>query len=188
MTVIDYQNPSTIDLVLDSADMGGTPNVRREIIVIGDPTTSANLTSVDSGGHVLVQTDPTTAVAQALTPVYFNSTAAAVIKASAGSLFGAWILNLATTTVTTTNLVMFVHFFNTNTTVGLTTTSWLFALPLPSPGAVNTVAAGANAVTLRPGPYAHANFSNGIVIVVNTTSTSNATAAGTAPVGVLWIL
>lgn len=187
MAVIDYQNPATVDLVLDSADMGGTPDVRREILVIGDPVTSANLANVDAGGHLTCRTDPTTIAAQALTPVYINSTGPTVIKSSPGSLFGAWILNLATTTLTTTNLVMFVHFFNTTTTVGLATTSWLFAIPLPSSGIVGAIGAGASPVTLRPGPYAHANFSSGIVIVVNTTSTSNVTAAGTAPVGVLWI-
>lgn len=187
-TVIDYQNPGIVDLVLDSVDMGGTPDVRREILVIGDPTTSANLATVDSAGHVTVETDPTSNSAQALTPVYVNATGPTVIKNSPGNFFGCWILNLSTTTVTTTSLVMYMHFFNTTTTAALTTASWLFAVPIPSNGVVGSIGAGAVPLAIRPGSYAHGNFSSGIVIVVNTTSTSNATAAGTAPVGVLWIV
>jgi len=154
--------------------------------LIGDLTNP--LTSNMHAELVRAVLSPVPLVGSALTPVYVAATSQAVLKASPGNLYGAWIVNLATSTATTTNLTMYVHFFNTTTTTSLSTGSWLFALPIASPGVVNVTGAGAGAgLNLPPGSFALANFSSGIVIVINTTSSSNTTASGTAPTGVIWI-
>jgi hypothetical protein len=134
---------------------------------------------------------PSTASQNALTTVVINATAQKVLKASAGNLYGAYLLNLFDTSTTTAAQVMYAQFFNTTTTTALATTSWLFNLPLPAPTVqTGTAIATGTAVplSLPPGALALANFSSGIVVVFNTTSASATTASGTAPIGVVWLL
>jgi hypothetical protein len=132
---------------------------------------------------------PATASAAATTTVAISSTAQLVVKASAGNLYGCYLLNLSEEAVTTTAEVEYIHFFNTTTTTALSTTNWLFVLPIPAPPIFTGVSAtgAAHPLCIPPGGLALANFSNGIVVVMNTTSASSTTASGTAPVGVVWI-
>jgi hypothetical protein len=132
---------------------------------------------------------PATASAAATTTVAISSTAQLVVKASAGNLYGCYLLNLSEEAVTTTAEVEYIHFFNTTTTTSLSTTNWLFVLPIPAPPIFTGVSAtgAAHPLCIPPGGLALANFSNGIVVVMNTTSASSTTASGTAPVGVVWI-
>jgi len=116
---------------------------------------------------------PVTVSQGSLTAKYINSTASAVIKNSAGSLYGVQAISLQTTSTSAGTL--FIHFFNTSTTTGLTTGTWLFSVPIPAPSSASTSAQ----MNISPGSYALANFSNGITVVVNATSTSNTTAGGT---------
>jgi hypothetical protein len=154
---------------------------------------------------IAVEHAPSTAAAFAVTPKYINSTAQAVIKSSAGNLYGCVLLNQfnsSTTTTTTTptspqaGTISYIHFFNTTTTTSLATSSWLFALPIPASPSVMAASAGGQStasfagsgapLSIPPGAIALANFSSGIVIVINTTSTSATTASGTAPTGTIW--
>jgi hypothetical protein len=185
--VISFTAPQHV--IVDSITAGS--NIIGKVDILGNAgaTLDAAVNSGAAPTNSLWSTPSPSSVAQAaLTAKPISSTAQAVLKASPGNLYGAWLVNLATSTATTAALTMYVHFFNTTTTTGLTTGSWLFALPISSPGVVGVIGAGAgNGLRLSPGALGLANFSSGIVIVINTTSTSNTTAAGTAPVGVIWI-
>ena len=145
-------------------------------------------TSTANSNSTAVTQTPTTASAQALTPVPLAATAQTVIKNAAGNVYGVYLLSLAESTTTTASLLTYCHFFNTSTTASLSTTTWKFLLPIPVADLNNVSGTGSgNPLCLPPGPFALGNFSNGIVVVVNTTSSSNTTAAGTAPVGVIWV-
>lgn len=107
--------------------------------------------------------------------------AATVVKASAGNLYGLCLFGASTTT---TQLMYFVHFFNTTTTTGLSTANWLFAMPL-----MGSIAASPfSPLIIPPGAKALANFSNGIVILVATQATSTTTAAGSGVNGEIFFL
>lgn len=107
--------------------------------------------------------------------------AATVVKATAGNLYGLCLFGASTTT---TQLMYFVHFFNTTTTTGLSTANWLFAMPL-----MGSIAASPfSPLIIPPGAKALANFSNGIVILVATQATSTTTAAGSGVNGEIFFL
>ena len=154
----------------------------------GGATLDAAINTTAPTNAVWTTNAPATAAAAALTPKSIASTAQAVLKASAGNLYGLMLLNLAEVTTTSTVEVMYIHFFNTTTTTSLSTTNWLFNLPIPASTTGSLGNTGqANPLCIPPGLLALANFSSGIVIVINTTSASNTTASGTAPVGVVWV-
>lgn len=187
MPNVNYNQPGTISLVIDSADMGGTPPVKREIIVLGDHVTSANLAKVNSKGGLLNRPDPSAGVNIAHTPVELSATAITLVKNSPGSLFGVYALNMRSSTRTTSQEICYLHFFNTTTTAALSTTNWLFAIPMQSPNEF-VIGQGAGVGAVGRGEYSLGFFSNGIVIVGAAVSTSTTlTGSINPPVGVVWI-
>lgn len=138
-------------------------------------------------GTVTVIQSPVTTPGSALIPKFIAATTAVNLKASAGNLYGLYLLNLAATTSTTVApAVMYVQFYDTTTVVSLSTTNFKFSLPIP-PANGGAVGGGQTPLDIPPGVFALANFTSGISIVINATSASNTTASGTAPVGVIWI-
>lgn len=191
--VVNYNNPATVSLVIDSVSLGGTPPVLREVIVLGDPVTSANKAKVSANGQLGVRGDAVTAAGQALTPFYMQGAASTrfVVKASPGSLYGITVINQMTTTRTTAMLVNYMHFFDTNTLVGFGAGSlafWKFAIPVMA-DKQNVIGTGAGLCDLSGEHYALASFANGITIVASNVSNSTTTNSGIAvPIGVIWIL
>lgn len=187
---VGYNQPGVTSLVIDSVAMGGSPPVQREVIVLGDPSVSANKAKVDAVGKQNARSCPTSLSAQALTPFYMQGLAGTrfVVKGSGGSLFGITVVNQQTTTRTTSSPVGYLHFFDTNSLTGLATTSWLFAVPV-SADKQNVIGLGSGGCDLSAENYALGSFQNGIVVVFSNVSNSTTTAAGIAvPIGVIWIL
>ncbi|SRR6266566_1023633 len=93
MAILQYQNPSSVDAVLDSVNLGGSPEVRREILVLGD-STGANVTLVS--GRVPVDGSGVTQPVSISGSVPVTGTVAVTQSTSP------WIVSLASTTITGT--------------------------------------------------------------------------------------
>lgn len=106
MAVLQFQNPGTPTAELDSVQVGtdGGLEVRREIVVIGDPTTSANQQGVTADRGALVELNVATTQSTSLASISFagsgDNTVVAGVALKTVRIFKMFFTVASATTIT----------------------------------------------------------------------------------------